>query len=49
LESADNYLRIHAGRESHLVRETLQSLEGRLDPSNFLRIHRSTLVNLDRI
>jgi two-component system, LytTR family, response regulator len=49
LEAADNYVRIHAGRESHLVRETLQSLEGRLDPSKFLRIHRSTLVNLDRI
>jgi two-component system LytT family response regulator len=42
-------VRIHAGRESHLVRETLQSLEDRLDPSKFLRIHRSTLVNLDRI
>jgi two-component system, LytTR family, response regulator len=49
LEAADNYVRIHVGRESHLVRETLQSLEGRLDPSIFLRIHRSTLVNLDRI
>lgn len=49
LEAADNYVRIHVGRESHLVRETLQSLEGRLDPSRFLRIHRSTLVNLDRI
>lgn len=49
LEAADNYVRIHVGRESHLVRETLQSLEARLDPSRFLRIHRSTLVNLDRI
>ena len=49
LEAADNYVRIHVGRESHLVRETLQSLEDRLDPSRFLRIHRSTLVNLDRI
>jgi two-component system LytT family response regulator len=49
LEAADNYVRIHVGRESHLVRETLQSFEDRLDPSRFLRIHRSTLVNLDRI
>lgn len=49
LEAADNYVRIHVGRESHLMRETLQSLEGRLDPSRFLRIHRSTMVNLDRI
>jgi two-component system, LytTR family, response regulator len=49
VEAADNYVRIHAGVEAHLVRETLQSLEGRLDPARFLRIHRSTIVNLDRI
>lgn len=49
LEAADNYVRIHVNRESHLIRETLQSLEGRLDPSRFLRIHRSTVVNFDRI
>lgn len=49
VEAADNYVRIHAGAEAHLVRETLQSLEGRLDPARFLRIHRSTIVNLDRI
>jgi two-component system, LytTR family, response regulator len=49
VEAADNYVRIHARRESHLVRETLQSLEGRLDSRKFLRIHRSTIVNLDRI
>jgi two-component system, LytTR family, response regulator len=49
VEAADNYVRIHAGAEAHLVRETLQSLEGRLDPAKFLRIHRSTIVNLDRI
>lgn len=49
LEAADNYVRIHVGRESHLIRETLQSLEARLDPAKFLRIHRSTVVNFDRI
>ena len=49
VEAADNYARIHTGRESHLIRETLQSLESRLNPEKFLRIHRSTLVNLDRI
>lgn len=49
VEAADNYVRIHAGRESHLLRETLQALEGRLNPEKFLRIHRSTLVNVDRI
>jgi two-component system LytT family response regulator len=49
LEAADNYVHIHAGRESHLMRKTLQSLEDCLDPKQFLRIHRSTIVNLDRI
>jgi len=49
IEAADNYVRIHEGRESHMIRETLQALEGRLDPAKFARIHRSTLVNVDRI
>jgi two-component system LytT family response regulator len=49
VEAADNYVRVHAGKESHLIRETLQSLEKRLDAAKFLRIHRSFLVNLDRI
>jgi two-component system, LytTR family, response regulator len=49
IEAADNDVRLHAGRESHLIRQTLQSMEGRLDPSKFLRIHRSTIVNLNRI
>ena len=49
IEAADNYVRVHAGKESHLIRETLQSLEKRLDSGKFLRIHRSFLVNFDRI
>jgi two-component system, LytTR family, response regulator len=49
LEAAGNYVSIHVGRESHLIRETLQSVAGRLDPAKFLRIHRSTVVNYDRI
>ncbi len=49
LEAADNYVRVHAGAESHLLRETLGSLEARLDPAKFMRIHRSTMVNIDRI
>jgi len=44
-----NYLRLHAGGESHLVRGTMKAMEARLDPDRFLRIHRSTLVNVDRI
>lgn len=49
IESAGNYLKLHAGRESHLLRERMGQLETRLDPSKFVRIHRSTLVNIDRI
>ena len=46
---ADNYVCIHAGKDQYLMRETLQGLEDRLDPDRFLRIHRSTIVNIDRI
>ena len=49
IEAAGNYVRLHVGKESHLVRETMTDLESRLDPGRFLRIHRSTLVNIDRI
>lgn len=49
IEAADNYVRVHVGKEAHLMRETLQSLEKRLDPGKFLRVHRSHLVNLERI
>lgn len=49
IEADGNYSRLHVGREEYLVRETLVSLEGRLDPKAFARIHRSTIVKLDRI
>lgn len=49
VEAAGNYLRLHVGKEEHLLRETMGGLEGRLDPQKFLRIHRSTIVNLDRV
>ncbi len=49
IEAADNYVRLHARGERHLVRETVRSLEGRLDPAHFARIHRSAIVNLARI
>jgi two-component system LytT family response regulator len=44
-----NYVRLHAGDASHLLRETIGALEARLDPRQFMRIHRSTIVNLDRV
>lgn len=49
IEAAGNYLRLHVGNEVHLLRETMGALEGRLDPDRFVRIHRSTIINLERI
>jgi two-component system, LytTR family, response regulator len=42
----ENYVRICTGTESHLLRETMTSIEQRLDPQSFLRVHRSAIVNL---
>jgi two-component system LytT family response regulator len=44
-----NYASLHSGKQSHLIRETMSALEKRLDPARFLRIHRSTIVNIDRV
>jgi len=49
IEAAGNYLKLHVGRESHMIRETMNGIEVKLDPSQFMRIHRSTVVNVDRI
>ena len=49
IEAADNYVQVHAGRESHLLHATMNSLESRLDANQFLRIHRSTIVHLKRV
>lgn len=49
IEAAGNYLKLHVGRESHLIRETMNAIEAKLNPDKFLRIHRSTIVNIDRI
>ena len=48
-ESEGNYIRLHAGARTHLVRGRLSALAARLDPDRFMRIHRSTIVNIDRI
>ena len=49
IEAADYYALIHAGGESHLLRETMNELAERLDPAKFFRAHRSAIVNLDRV
>src|SRR5262245_20823637 len=49
IEAAANYVKLHAGKEAHLLRETINGLAAKLDPDKFLRIHRSIIVNLDRV
>ncbi len=48
-ESAGNYVCLHVGAATHILRETITALESRLGARQFLRVHRSTLVNVDRI
>lgn len=47
--AAGNYVELHVGKERHLLRESLGRLAERLDPAQFARIHRSTVVNVDRV
>ena len=49
IESADNYVELHVGPKSHLLRETLNALENRLPPEKFVRVSRSAMVNPQRI
>lgn len=49
IAAEENYVRIHTGNESHLLRETMARLETRLDPNIFLRVHRSSMVNLHHV
>ena len=49
IEAAGNYVRLHLGEESHLFRETMNRMESRLDSRRFVRIHRSRIVNTERI
>src|SRR6185295_14470904 len=49
LEAEGNYVRLHSGKESYLLRDTISALEAQLDPKQFLRVHRSAIVNIDRI
>ena len=49
IEAAGNYANLHVGKRSMLIRQTMKSLEERLDPEQFMRIHRSSIVNIARI
>lgn len=47
--AADYYAELHVGGETHLLRETMNELEGRLDPARFFRVHRSAIIHLARV
>ncbi|HEY7911544.1 MAG TPA: LytTR family DNA-binding domain-containing protein [Blastocatellia bacterium] len=49
IEAEGKYVRLHVGKESYLLREAISSLEAQLDPKRFPRIHRSSIVNIERI
>jgi len=49
IEAEGNYLRLHCNGASHLLRGNMNEMEARLDPAKFMRIHRSTIVNLERV
>ena len=49
IEADDKYLHLHTGKGARMVRQTLAAIESQLDPKKFLRVHRSAMVNMDRI
>ena len=49
IEAYGNYVRLHVDKGVHLIRETLGNIERKLDPTRFARVHRSSVVNLDRV
>ncbi|MEM9000400.1 MAG: LytTR family DNA-binding domain-containing protein [Bacteroidota bacterium] len=49
VESAGNYLKLHVGKSVHMIRETMNAFEKKLNPQVFVRVHRSSLINIDTI
>ncbi len=49
IEAQGSYVRVHSGKQGYLIRESMRELEGSLNPARFLRVHRSAIVQLDRI
>jgi two-component system, LytTR family, response regulator len=49
IEAEGNYVTLHYGKNSHLLRQAISTLESQLDPKQFLRIHRSIIVNIERM
>jgi two-component system, LytTR family, response regulator len=49
IEAAGNYVKLHVGNDSHLIRETMNAVEGKLSPDLFVRIHRCHIVNIEQV
>jgi two-component system LytT family response regulator len=49
IEAADYYVKLHVAGKVHMLRESMAALEARLDPELFFRVHRSAIVNLERV
>jgi len=49
IEAAGNYVKLHVGTDSHLIRETMNSVEAKLSPDMFVRIHRCHIVNIEQV
>jgi len=49
VDAAGDYMCVHVGGQTHIMRTTMKELEAQLDPSIFQRVHRSTIVNLQRV
>jgi len=49
VEAADNYVKLYVGKETHMLRETMTALEEKLAPGRFVRISRSTIVNIESV
>lgn len=49
IDAAGDYMCIHAGGKTHIIRETMKTLQQRLDPTRFQRIHRSAIVNVKKV
>jgi two-component system LytT family response regulator len=49
IEADDKYVHLHTSKTARMIRQTLSAMESQLDPRKFLRVHRSAMVNVDRI
>ena len=49
IEAAGNYVKLHVGNDSHLIRETMNAVEAKLSPDTFVRIHRCHIVNIEQV